>query len=152
MIFVNQLHISYKINTATTGHVLEHFKKCNDQFLAGLKQKINLEDYAKKITTYAVMFEAWREDELSGLIAAYFNQEKKEVFITNVSVISQYMRRGIASQLMEECMNFAKANHCREISLRVISSNTEAISLYSKFGFKQTKKEYDELVMQKKLN
>lgn len=97
------------------------------------------------------MFEAW-EEELIGLIAAYYNSEKKEVYITNVSIIKQFNGRGIASKLMENCVSFAKSGGYLEINLRVASGNKSAIGLYSKFGFRHVRFEEDEILMQKELD
>ena len=143
--------MSYKTNTSTTDEVFAHLKKCNDQFVPSLDKKVNLEAYAKKIATYATRFEAWEDDELIGLVAAYFNNETKAVFITNVSIIKQYNGKGIASQLMKDCIDSAEEDHFREVNLRVAKQNMSAISLYSKFGFKQTGEEDDEIVMQLEL-
>jgi ribosomal protein S18 acetylase RimI-like enzyme len=143
------LVISYKINTVTAGQVLEHLKKCNHNFVPNLDEKVNLELYAEKITKHAMKFEAWVAGELAGLIAAYFNDENKQsAFITNVSTISDYSGKGIASQLLTNCISFAKANRFAAINLWVNSRNSNAIALYSKFGFKQTDVKDEELEMQ----
>lgn len=143
--------MSYKVNTATTEEVLAHLKKCNDQFVPSLDKKVNLKSYAEKITAYATRFEAWDDNELTGLVAGYFNSEKKELFITNVSVMRQYSGKGIASQLITDCIGYAKADHFRLIHLRVAENNKSAIGLYSKFGFKQTGHENNEVMMKKEL-
>ncbi|QNA44984.1 GNAT family N-acetyltransferase [Lacibacter sediminis] len=119
--------------------------------MPSLNKKVDIKLYAEKITTYAVRFEAWYADELIGLVAAYFNDEKQASFITNVSTVPQYSGKGIASQLMKECISFANANRFNGITLRVAQHNSNAIALYSKFGFQQTGLEEGEVVMQKEL-
>lgn len=148
---MNQSLIIYKRNTSTVEQVSKHLKKCNDNFVPSLNTKVNIELYAEKIITYAVRFEAWEAEELVGLVAAYFNDQKRTSFITNVSTISQYSGKGIASQLMSECISFGNAKHFNEITLRVDQNNMNAIGLYSKFGFKQTGFEDGEIEMQKEL-
>lgn len=151
MTFMSQLSITYKRNTATVEQVLAHLEKCNDNFVPSLDKKVELKPYAEKITKYAIKFEAWIADELAGLVAAYFNDENKSTFITNVSTTKQYSGNGIASQLMKECISFAKHKDFKEINLQVSQSNISAIGLYSKFGFKKINVENGEITMQKEL-
>lgn len=148
---MNQSSITYKKNTSTAEQVSRHLKRCNDNFVPSLDKKVDIKLYAEKIITYAVRFEAWEGEELVGLVATYFNDENRTSFITNVSTIPQHSGKGIASQLMMECISFATTNHFREITLRVAQHNVNAIGLYSKFGFKQTGFDDGEIEMQKEL-
>ena len=142
--------ITYKINTASTEAVLDHFKKCNDLFIQRLSRKVNLADYIKKIVENAVMFEAWNEKDLVGLIAAYYNKGNT-VFITNVSVIKQQERTGIGSTLLNSCIQFGKEQHFTELILEVFSENTSAIYLYKKNNFKIVSVKDEVTVMQMEL-
>src|SRR5436190_21860381 len=93
--------IIYKTGTASFSAVFTHLAKCNNDFVPPLSNKVDLELYSKKIAENSVTFEAWINDELVGLIAAYFNDLKQETgYITNVSTIKEYSGKGIASQLL----------------------------------------------------
>ena len=59
-----------------------------------------------------------------------------EGYITNVAVFPEARQQGVASVLLEYLFNFAKEKGLSFISLEVRESNTAAISLYEKFGFK----------------
>lgn len=92
----------------------------------------------KKIAQNSVTFEAWLNEELVGLIAAYINDEKKQTaFITNVSLIKEFGGRGIASQLLTNCIIFTKAQNFKEIVLEVNGKNLQALKLYEKFHFSE---------------
>lgn len=54
-----------------------------------------------------------------------------------ISVKKAYWGHGIASALMKEILNFAKANGFEQLELEVRSDNTRAIRLYEKFGFQK---------------
>lgn len=60
-----------------------------------------------------------------------------EGYITNVAVFPEARQKGVASALLDFLFRFAKEKELIFISLEVRESNTPAISLYSKFGFKK---------------
>ena len=82
-----------------------------------------------------------------------------EGYITNVAVKPELRRQGIASQLLEVFINFAKGNHLAFLTLEVRPSNTAAIVLYGRHGFRSTgrRKNYyehpkeDAIIMTKEL-
>lgn len=83
-----------------------------------------------------------------------------EADITNVAVLPEYRRCGIGEMLMKEAENGAVLRKCDSITLEVRVSNTAAISLYNKSGYKQAgirkgfyeKPKEDALLMTKYLN
>ena len=60
-----------------------------------------------------------------------------EADITNVAVQPEYRRCGIGEMLMKDAENGAVSRKCESITLEVRVSNTAAISLYNKSGYKQ---------------
>ena len=59
-----------------------------------------------------------------------------EGHITNVAVLEQYRRRGVAKALMEEILNIAQQKQMIGITLEVRISNIAAQKLYTKYGFR----------------
>ena len=57
--------------------------------------------------------------------------------LNNVVVKKNYRGNGISSLLLNELIKICKSNNCIGLNLEVAYSNTIAISLYEKFGFKQ---------------
>lgn len=55
--------------------------------------------------------------------------------ITNIAVLPQYRKRGIASRLLESII--AEAKEFERLVLEVRESNSAAIALYEKFEFKK---------------
>lgn len=140
--------INYTIKTADLNSVLTHLVKCNDNFIPRLSEKLDIPAYSKKIVENSVTFEAWKNDELVGLIAAYFNDTNTySGFITNVSTIKEYSGKGIASQLMKMCFNYAGENGFGQIFLEVFHQNSSAIQLYKKYNFIQTATKGDLIIM-----
>ena len=58
-----------------------------------------------------------------------------EGYITNIAVLPEFRKRGIASAILDFCVDFSKQNKLSFITLEVRESNENAIKLYEKFGF-----------------
>ena len=128
--------VEYLKNNASEVQIIEHLSRCNADFVPLLSGRIDINDYAKKIASKAIRFEAWSGGKLVGLVAAYCNdRETRIAYITSVSVLKAWTGKGIAARLMSQCAEHAKASGMRQISLEVASDNTPAIKLYEKSGF-----------------
>lgn len=129
------MNIEYRTNTASQRQIASHFAACDALFLDQLNQRVEIEEYTVKIFKYAEKIEAWVGDELVGLIAMYENFENSFGFITDVSVITEYKGKGIASKLLKSSIQHATDSDLSKIKLEVEEDNMAAISLYRKFGF-----------------
>jgi ribosomal-protein-alanine N-acetyltransferase len=130
--------IIYKNKHADADAIQAHLNRCKDDFIPSLDITVNIRAYAKKIAENTITFEVWQNNNLIGLIAAYLNDENHHLgFITNVSVEKEYAGKGIASQLLTNCINFARKKEYKEIALEVNLNNQQAIKLYEKFLFKE---------------
>ncbi len=74
-----------------------------------------------------------------GYIGSYIIADECE--ITRIAVLPEYRKKGVASALLsrlisEVSTHTVQKHAVRQINLEVRRSNTAAISLYSKFGFK----------------
>lgn len=148
---MNINRLKNKINTAGKNEIFFHLKECSDSFIPHLDESVDISDYSSKIFDKAVLFECWNGELLVGLVAAYFNDpQKKSAYITNVSVLKEYFGNGIASKLIENCVNYGIKNNFSQIILEVDKNNNSAINLYKKFNFKETETNKDKISM--KLN
>ena len=79
------------------------------------------------------------EDAATGQVVGYAGLlvVADEGYITNVAVFPAYRRRGIATQLIQVFINFAKGNRLAFLTLEVRPGNAAAIALYQGFGFKE---------------
>ena len=128
--------VEYLSNKASEVEIAEHLSRCEADFVPPLSGRLEINDYAKKIASKAMRFEAWSDGRLVGLVAAYCNdQEKRIAYITSVSVLREWMEKGIAAFLMRQCIEYAKTSGMRQIGLEVAEGNTPAIALYEKSGF-----------------
>ncbi len=60
--------------------------------------------------------------------------------IVSIAVLPEFRRRGIGTRLMEEAMRVLRDVYgCKEVYLEVRVSNTPAIRLYEKLGFRKVR-------------
>lgn len=132
--------VEYLSNKATVAEVVEHLICCDTDFVPPLSGRVELNEYANKISIKATRFEAWSDGSLIGLVAAYCNDHENRIaYITSVSVLKAWTGKGIAAKLMKQCVEHAKVSGMRQISLEVASGNAPAIKLYEKSGFVASK-------------
>ncbi len=125
------------LNKASESEIVDHLLCCDSEFVPPLSVRVEISTYAKKIASKAIRFEAWAEGALVGLVAVYCNDsECQTAYITSVSVLREWMRRGIASDLIEQCNEHVKGLGFVQIELEVDNENVDAIKLYRKKGFK----------------
>ena len=63
-----------------------------------------------------------------------------EGHITNVAVLPEYRKKGIASMLISKMIDVCKCSEIYNVTLEARESNIEAIKLYEKFGFESAGK------------
>jgi ribosomal protein S18 acetylase RimI-like enzyme len=135
---MNCVGIEFREGTATKEDIQAHLERCDRDFSPSLSLKVNIEEYSRKIRARANTFEAWSGNALVGLVAAYMNDPGTRTgFITSVSVAKEFMGRGIASALLEHCLNRSRQEGMKAVRLEVSLESREAIHLYKNFGFSE---------------
>jgi len=128
--------IEYLSNKTSGAEIAEHLRCCDDDFVPTLSARVAIPEYAQKIASKATRFEAWSNDKLVGLVAAYCNDYlTNTAYITSVSVLKAWTGNGIATNLIGRCVAYAKAAGMHYVGLEVATYNIPAIKLYEKNGF-----------------
>ncbi len=123
-------------NRAPAPVIAAHLLVCDRDFVPQLSERVEITDYAGKITDKAQRFEAWHEGELAGLVAAYCSDTSGGVaFISSVSVDPRWRGRKIARQLLETCIAHVRNLGFETVELEVGILNRNAVSLYQGLGF-----------------
>jgi len=140
------------VNRASRKELLNFLNACDNNFSPRLSSRVNIEEYSLKLYSKAVNFEYWLFRQLIGMVSMYTNREQNNSgYITNVSVIGEYAGKGIASQLLRNCLEFSKKQELGELKLEVSKENEVAIKLYKKFGFSFFEANEYSFIMQLKL-
>ena len=95
----------------------------------------------------------------TGICLAFINYDLiyERAELSQIEVLKEYQRQGIASKLLEFFIEDCKNKQIKNITLEVKIDNVKAINLYKKYGFKQVairKKYYngiDGILMEKVL-
>ena len=146
------MNLTYKVETASREEIRLHLEACDRSFAPLLSSRVDLFDYSSKIFEKAVSFEAWEDNALVGMINAYLNDTGSRTgFITNVSVLKEYMGRGVASILLNTCLEHAARLGFSKIQLEVSRNNGPAIKLYSRAGFKAVKETGEYFLMERQI-
>ena len=127
--------------------VLENTKTIREEtdFLLSYPDEINfsveekekfLED--KENSSCEIQICAIVDDRIVGLagISAVGSKDKvKHRAEFGISIEKAYYGKGIGTALIQACIECAKTAGYRQLELEVVAENTNAISLYKKFGF-----------------
>jgi ribosomal protein S18 acetylase RimI-like enzyme len=150
---MNYDEIEFREGTASAEDIRAHLERCDSDFSPNLSLKVHIEDYSRKIRDLAKTYEAWSGSALVGLVAAYMNDPDTRIgFITSVSVTREFVGRGIASALLQHCLNRSRQERMRALRLEVSLESREAIRLYSKVGFSEIARKGETVSMELELS
>jgi GNAT superfamily N-acetyltransferase/2-polyprenyl-3-methyl-5-hydroxy-6-metoxy-1,4-benzoquinol methylase len=135
-------------NRATEGEIANHLSLCDANFVPPLSSRVEISEYAHKISVNATRFEAWVEGSLVGLVAVYCNDASHRfAYITSVSVLPGSQGSRIATFLTEQCIRYLRELGFECAELEVHKDNGKAIQLYERLGFIAGKSSGCNLVM-----
>ena len=76
--------LQFTQDRATDEDIARHLRLCDTDFVPALSTRVQIPEYAEKLVSHAVRFEAWQHGILVGLIAAYCNdRENDRAYITS---------------------------------------------------------------------
>lgn len=127
--------VEFCSNRATEEEVANHLVLCDARFVPPLSSRVEIKEYAHKIWTKAMRFEAWAEGALIGLVAVYCDKRQRLAYITNVSVSVKPPGARIASVLLQKGIEYLNEAGFGRVELEVDRDNHRAIDLYSRHGF-----------------
>jgi GNAT superfamily N-acetyltransferase len=107
------------------------------------KDRLKLyEDILKKDSNFSII--AFDNEKPVGYILAIehkfpstiFKKELLTYFIDSMSIVQDYQRKGIGTELINQVKIFAKTKNINRLNLYVWDLNIKGIKFYSKLGFK----------------
>lgn len=114
--------------------ILDVLHTFNDSFNPQVSEKVgSLEEYAKKISAFAITYTVNRNDEVLGFISFYVNE--KEVYITLIATKRTERRNKLGRQLLNKALEYCKKNCLSYVRLEVDNHNNIAQKFYEKHGF-----------------
>ena len=121
---------------------IRRLKKEDAGILAGIEKEIFgrnawTENDFKETTAIEYAYYLVAEDEENGHIvgACGYRDMCGEADITNVCIIPEMRRKGIAERMLKSLISYGIEQGVKDFTLEVRSKNTAAIHLYEKLGF-----------------
>ena len=130
--------------------IIEFLKKIDSLFKIPLSQKIDLEEYSKKIVRNADVFLALDNESIVGIVVGYNND--KEFKISNMSilaVLNEYQGKGVARRLVNNFLDLAKNKKMEKVKLSTVDAR--ALKLYESLNFKIVREENEVYYLELKL-
>lgn len=127
-----QHQILYKSNSSTADDIQKHLSAVDTDFAIKLSDRVDIHEYAHKLSIKSERIEAWKEDSLVGLLAYYNNQTTNSAYISNISVTKEFRSSGIASCLLEKLKEYI-ANH--GITKITLEADKSLLDFYKKNDF-----------------
>lgn len=128
-----------KFEYSITYEELENYFKINEGiFSPPLSDRLNLDVYLNKLIKQASFIIGKDQKRRTvGVLAFYMNDlEKKIIFITSFSIVKEFQGKGYSKRFLKELYRLMKDSNFEKLALEVYQTNSIAISLYSKEGFK----------------
>lgn len=125
----------HTIDHASVAQITAHLQACDATFVPPLSKRVTLAEYAAKMHTHARRFEWWHGEVLVAFAAMYVNQPPI-AYLSNISVLPAFARRGLATRLLQQCVATAQAQGLDVLSLQVAADNRAAYALYAQHGFR----------------
>lgn len=123
-------------DTASMEALTHYLIEVSDTFIPPLDTQVNLLQYAEKIFTHATRLEYFSQQTLIGLCGVYFNDSDSSAYITTISVLPTFQKKGIAQLLLDRLLKICvEKSTISRIELEVAESNSPAIKFYRKNGF-----------------
>lgn len=135
----------------TLEQIRNHLTVCSDTFVPSLNSYVDIDSYSKKIFEQAILFSKFDNNKLVGLVAVYDNSTEKFGWVTNVSIDPNFIGKGIATELLNECKEYFEIKRYLHIFLEVFLDNEKAINLYIKQGFTKHKMKENKMVLKQKI-
>lgn len=116
-----------------------------------LYSKVDVGQYAKKLSEKAFFLLDQEENKTRGFIAYYLNNDSSFIFITRIAVSNSYRRQGIGRKMIETLTSHYM--DCYEsIELEVEKTNKAALEFYQSLGFQMKDNRTTKYLMSKRIN
>ena len=128
--------------------ITSHLKDCDSLFSPPLSSYVDIKEYSKKLKSNAICFEIWNLKLLLGLLGVY-RINRKEAYITNLSVLADYQNQGLGHELLNRTSDYLRLKGTEKLILEVYNNNIRAKAFYEKNGFKPIKNNGSRFVLEK---
>jgi len=110
--------------------------KINTAFPVHLSEKIQIDEYARKVLRLGLVIKMEQNNEIIGVITGYVNDKVTQAGYISVLGVSEHHRgKKIGSRLLQDFMARARTENLKKISLFTHKDNRNALNMYLNHGF-----------------
>lgn len=113
--------------------IKEQLERLDEFFIPKLSERVNVSEYAVKLSKYAHLFYAVCGGQDCGHCAVYVNEEY--AFISSIGIDVDYQSKKIGTLLLSSLKEYCPQRGIHEIKLEVHEDNILAVGFYKKNGF-----------------
>lgn len=122
----------------TQSELLAVLQAVDAEFEPALSARLSLADYAAKLADKAAVFSLCEEGRMRAFAAFYCNDPARALaYLSMIAVLPAERGAGLAANLLGSGIAHLRRRGFALLRLEVYASNTAAIALYTKLGFRQ---------------
>ena len=136
--FIQSVSAELDVVTCQEEGKLVKFLRCIDnQLVTPLSARVEITEFAKKVLNKGIVYAIEQDNEIVSAIIFYANDVvEKRGYVTLLGTLPEYQGKGHAGKLLKAMERKARFEGMKKIFLDTDISNTKAVALYSKYGFK----------------
>jgi len=138
------------VDHATEAQIAAFLREHASDFAPPLDVCMDVSAYARKLRRYARTFEIWDDQRLDALMAAYFNEDLGQIFISHLCAARARSGKGLGSLLINQLKRYGIPY--RVIRLEVRKDNLRARAFYARHGFSPERETEERLTLMCPLN
>ncbi len=134
---MNTDNLTIKTVRLPTKVVSDFFWNHDNDYFEKLSDRIDIDDYSKKIHENATHFVIYDEENVIGFSPCYFNNvDEKKAYISSLTIRDGYRRSKLGSRLLTAIKQYADKKGFSTLLVSVHSDNQGSINFYKKNNFK----------------
>ena len=130
-------YYTYQPGTLDSLEFLAYLREVDDLLIPRLSSRVDLAEYAERVTDRAVLFVAKDGEKWVGVEAVYFNEYPDFSFTTHLSVKKEYQKdSAVGMELMLRQLKYLKEHRTKGLRFSIRKSNTGLLKYHLKTGGK----------------
>lgn len=137
----------YMIEAAEPNTINEIITTCDEAFVNPISKADYYSSLLEKISKYAIVMVAKKDDDLLGYAAFYANdQTSRTAYLTLIGVRPNCQKQGVGKKLLMQAEYISHSKGMVKINLEVKKINSGAIAFYERQGYHYLKECSDDSI------
>lgn len=129
-------NIQFDIRELSFLEISDFFKEHDNDYFEKLSDRVNIDEYSKKLLESSIQFTLWDNINLIGLSPCYFNNiEEKVGYISSLTIKKDFRGQKLGSKLINQISEYARENGFNIIMVKIHYLNEKSHQFYQKNGF-----------------